>query len=387
MENKKLFIIIFLMALSLYFITGGRAFYNLSMLVLVVLLLNYLIVRNNIRKIDSNFVINREEHVVLDEISFKYILVNKSIVPIYNSSVNLVLSEDFGLFSTRLEDMSFRPNQIIELKRKFIAKRRGYYKIGKLEVQVSDLFNIFRKKRELDKSIYIKIYPKIIDFERLKEDYSGALGSINSSISSLNDFTNIRSFREYQIGDNLKNIHYKLSARNKKLYVKEFYESNYIDYTIITDGSFREKLRISSEEKSISISLSIAKYILSRSGQVQYIISNKSSLKQSLKNMEDFKLLYERILDSYFDSEISLGDYLKNYLRSMVTKTRFIIITSEIDKKLVGSLISMKNQANKIILYLIDCSDREVYRELILALESNDIRVLYIDEDIRLEYL
>lgn len=377
MSSKKSLIIILLLSSLLAFVTGGQTFYNSCIFVSVILSLNYGLVKNNIKKIDSNFVINREIHEVSDQVKFKYILVNKSIIPVYLAKINLILSKEFGILSSQVEDVSFKSNEIIELRRSFICEKRGYYEIGKLELSVSDLFGFFTKKRILDKSIYIKVYPKIVEIKNIETQVGGFLGNIRSSKSANDDFTNIRSIREYQIGDNPKNIHFKLSARMGKNYVKQFYASNYLDLIVLVDGFSNLEKNNSTEEKCISVSLSISKYILENLGELQYILNSKSNLNSKLKDISSFTNLIEDLVASSFEGDIELKDCLGNICRNIEKTSNFIIICRTIDESTHEKLKDMKKN-NNISIYLVDYIEEKESKLILEDLEISGISIHYI---------
>lgn len=392
MNNKRMLLIIFITSLFLAFITGGRSFYNTAIFLLIIFAINYFLVKNNLKKIDSNFAINREEHLVLEEVKFKYILVNKSIIPLHRAKINLILSKEFAMLSSETEILSFKANQIIELKRSFIIEKRGYYEIGKLELEVSDVFGIFVKRRELDKSINIKVYPRIKKLDKLKNEMSAFLGNVESNKSSLDDFTNIKSLREYVVGDNPRNIHFKLSARAGKTFVKNYYDSNYRELVILVDGELNaenisdSKKSNKSEELCVSLSLSISRYILENSGEIQYILTNKSNLNRKYKSIDAYSSLLEVLMLSAFDGEKSLNNYLGNILHNIRKTSSFLIVSRVMNEAIHDKLLSLKKQGSYICFYLVDVSYQKnslLSKELeylFLSLKASGISVFIIGD-------
>ena len=105
MKNKLYLLVILTLSLILAFVTGADTFYRAFIFILIVVIFNYILVIQNIKKIDSNFIINKETHSVGDPVKFEYILVNKSIIPIYNSKLTLILSKDFGYMDIESESL------------------------------------------------------------------------------------------------------------------------------------------------------------------------------------------------------------------------------------------------------------------------------------------
>ncbi|WP_010294285.1 DUF58 domain-containing protein [Clostridium senegalense] len=53
-------------------------------------------------------------------------------------------------------------------------------------------------------------------------DFNNKLENLSKKIINVKERDIVRDVREYRVGDNVKNIHWKLSAKQNRLYVKNY---------------------------------------------------------------------------------------------------------------------------------------------------------------------
>ena len=78
----------------------------------------------------------------------------------------------------------------------------------------------------------IVIYPKLIDIEKLESHSNRPLGESIKGTKLLNDYSRPYSVRDYEIGDPVKTIDWKSTAKTTKLKVKT-YEPSISDIFVI----------------------------------------------------------------------------------------------------------------------------------------------------------
>ncbi len=99
---------------------------------------------------------------------------------------------------------------------------RGGYDIGVSDVYVYDLFRLFRYR--LDVSLFRQIF--VLPRRLQLAGHSGAdpVSELTESVSRMSgsDNTEMSDIRQYQIGDSLRSIHWKLSSKTEELQVREY---------------------------------------------------------------------------------------------------------------------------------------------------------------------
>ena len=114
------------------------------------------------------------------------------------------------------------------------VKYRGEYLLGLERAEIYDLLRIFKMKIKLEPDCSAVIAPR-----RLNIDESSALcgDELDSSVTrvSFMDSSVFASVRKYEDGDLLKHVHWKLSAKQDELMVKQFEQNLGSSAVIITD--------------------------------------------------------------------------------------------------------------------------------------------------------
>lgn len=99
----------------------------------------------------------------------------------------------------------------------------GYYKIYIDKIVCYDLFQCFFRKKQVVFQNRFYIFPKLSN-EHIKIDKLSTVSHESFEYSSSKkgeDILEIFNIREYQQGDSIKNIHWKLSTKRSKFMVKE----------------------------------------------------------------------------------------------------------------------------------------------------------------------
>lgn len=101
----------------------------------------------------------------------------------------------------------------------------GVYSIGMKGMRISDFFGIFHRDAGTEGSCQVYVLPKIRDLEELNISRSAAAESSRETrVKTFNGYDYI-GVREYEPGDSMKQIHWKLSAHSAE-YMTRIYESN-----------------------------------------------------------------------------------------------------------------------------------------------------------------
>jgi hypothetical protein len=194
-------------------------------------------------------------------------LQNRFIFPI--SPIRIIgdfqsLTENEIGFSKKMLMTDAAPMNTTAVNLTFKLPFRGEYTVRLYEAQVFDLLKIFRLKRKLD------LVVKIIVLPRDKTPHGRGTEAETDSESPASVITPHRSntfnsLREYREGDSIRNIHWKLSAKQDELIVKQMEQSVnnsavvFSDFTADFGDSVLTRRMI---DAVLETSLGITKYIL-----------------------------------------------------------------------------------------------------------------------------
>lgn len=175
-----------------------------------------------------------------------------------------------------------------------LCRMRGVFQLGPVFAQSGDPFGIFRQRRQIDGASTLVVYPvalPLTQFGRVDGDLTG--GALQGE-RVLHTTTNVSGVREYLPGDTFNRIHWKSTARQRQLMVKEFELDPFADIWIVLDldertmaGSGVESV----EEYAVTIAATLSKYFLDENRAVGFVshgllLSPDRGTRQHLKILE-----------------------------------------------------------------------------------------------------
>ena len=102
------------------------------------------------------------------------------------------------------------------------CSQRGLYQIGPAQLRSRDLFGFFSSERLSPQKDYLLVYPKIVPLHELGLPAITPIGEVKGGSRMFQDVTRPSSVRDYQRGDPLRWVDWKLSAKSQRLQVRSF---------------------------------------------------------------------------------------------------------------------------------------------------------------------
>lgn len=169
-----------------------------------------------------NVVSGRANSVFAGELAtFELTLVNEAKYARHGVMVRFTASakEDTPFEGAALLRTDVRPSDRLQLSLPVRAQKRGWLQLGSVTVSTRFPFGMFRAWSNLDTQQSAIIYPTPQGSPHLPIDESVS-GSDGVSGGRGND--EYAGLRSYQVGDSMRQIHWKAAARTEELTVKEF---------------------------------------------------------------------------------------------------------------------------------------------------------------------
>lgn len=207
MTNRQIFFLIGLIsAILLALFTGGGQFiYFIAVTMLVVLVSSYfMVIWNSKKNMYLFFNISEEVLTVGDNLWIEYKLTNMSVLPAAYVLMTFVASKKLGEMEFASETAYYGPYQMITIRKNVTCKNRGFYTIGKLVVDIRDPLGLFERRVVFDRAIDLTVYPKVHDIQNFNLPAKEFFGRISVPMQTHEDFTSIKSIREYRWGTTLK---------------------------------------------------------------------------------------------------------------------------------------------------------------------------------------
>jgi len=166
--------------------------------------------------------------------------------------------------------MGFRSKETKHISYKVKAMKRGYYRLGPLMVSAGDLFGIREVSNRLPVD-YLTVFPAIIPLSHLGLPSRLPYGIIPTRQRIFEDPARPIGIRDYQSGDSIRHINWKVSAHHDDLLVRTFEPVKSLETLILLNldpSQYSRQTRYDGPEWAIVVAASIATHL---SGERQAI--------------------------------------------------------------------------------------------------------------------
>ena len=159
-----------------------------------------------------------------------------------------------------------------------VCKQRGRFQLGPVTATSGDPFGLFRRRIFMSSASELLVLPCVLPITNFALFTGGLPGRGRSSRRALQATTNATTIREYVAGDALSRIHWRSSAHNNKLMVKEFDLDPAVDAWIFLD--LHEDVQAgegedSTDEYGVTIAATVATYLLRQDLSVGMIVNGE----------------------------------------------------------------------------------------------------------------
>lgn len=160
---------------------------------------------------------------------------------------------------------TLRPRERVQFAYALTCTRRGYYRVGPLQLTSGDLFGLADVQARDAGSHFLTVYPRIIPLASLSLPSRLPFGTLASRQPMFEDPARLRGVRDYQPGDSQRRINWKASAHANSLLVKQFSPAISLESVIFLNlalNEYERQRRYSASEWAIVLAASVATYLV-----------------------------------------------------------------------------------------------------------------------------
>jgi uncharacterized protein (DUF58 family) len=162
--------------------------------------------------------------------------------------------------------VSLQPREKRSFTYQLTCRSRGWYEIGPLTVSVGDVLGISARQREYASMTHLTVYPKILSLDELGFPSKSPFGVLRARQPLYEDPARVVGIRDYQIGDSLRRINWKASARSGVLQVRRLEPAMTLQTVIFLNVFLPDYERRSSygaAEVGVVVAASLANHLVS----------------------------------------------------------------------------------------------------------------------------
>lgn len=232
------------------------------------------------------------------------------------------------------------------------CRRRGFYVLGPMRFTSGDIFGFYPKSMHVSGPNRIIVYPRLYPVERMTIPSLQPMGEYQIRRRIIQDPSRTIGLRDYRPGDSLRRIHWKASARSRRLQVKTFEATTSFKTALfLSIESFLVPNPLPEEdfELAVSAAASIARFLVSHSSPVGVFVNTRcadSGQAVSLPpagSREQLPLLLEALAKVTPSCGEPFGGFLERERQHLAAGTTLVLLLGRPPESLPGLVLALKS--------------------------------------------
>lgn len=158
--------------------------------------------------------------------------------------------------------LSLSGRETVSFEYQIQGKQRGYYQIGPLTLRTGDLLGL-KTFTGISSAEYITVYPRILPIARLALPSRLPFGTVAAQRRVFADPARPVGVREYQTGDSIRHINWKVSAHTDDLAVKTYQPAISLESMILLNFDRNDYLkRLHNKEWAVEVAASLTAHLV-----------------------------------------------------------------------------------------------------------------------------
>lgn len=153
------------------------------------------------------------------------------------------------------------PRREITVDYRFVPLRRGELHLGPVTLERRDPWGLFHRRVSVAAQMTVLVHPRVlpVDISLSGNRIGPEGGSADRDVLGSNQF---HTLREYVVGDELRQIHWRSSARTQKLMVKQLVDNPLPRALVVLDNEARVYTSTTDYEQAVDAAASIASAVV-----------------------------------------------------------------------------------------------------------------------------
>lgn len=241
--------------------------------------------------------------------------------------------------------------------------RRGYFTFGPATLRSGDLLGFFHKETSQEKLDHLLVYPRIVPLEDLGIPSRDPFGDLRVRSHLFEDPVRVVSTRDYSYGDPLKRIHWKATARLRRLQSRVFEPTTTVDLALFLDvrtvepplyGRVHQLL-----ETGIIAAASIGSHAIAKGYRIGLYVNEPYRYTGRIMKLppSDHPDQLRRVLEALAQVQgvplFALEQLLNNEARSLPWDTTLVVVTAVANEPLLAAVNRFRRAGRRVALILV----------------------------------
>ncbi|MBI4339985.1 MAG: DUF58 domain-containing protein [Chloroflexi bacterium] len=241
-----------------------------------------------------------------------------------------------------------------------VCQRRGHYFLGPAQIRSGDVFGMFSNELRMERDLLLAVYPRVLPLVLLRLPAQEPYGSVRLHKSLLEDVTRPVGSREYVVGDSLRHIHWKTTARTGQLQTRVYDASTapnfVVFYGVRTVEPPLQGSRPHLLELGVLTATALVNYALENGYPVGLYVNQTSRLTSHLlqvppsSNPDQLTRVLEVMAQVHPEESRSLAAMVSERSRSLPWGTTIVVVAAVIDEATYTTLLRLRRAGRAVAL-------------------------------------
>ncbi|MCI0439649.1 MAG: DUF58 domain-containing protein [Chloroflexi bacterium] len=310
-----------------------------------------------------------------EEVNITISVTNKKPVPLAMLNIEDELPHEITIVDA---DISVSPNpnavilrhstsvawyERIRWQYRMTASRRGFYRLGPVRMESGDLFGLFSNSKTETSHDYLLVYPRVYPLPELRFPAARPLGEVRGGIRIYEDAARPSGLRDYQVGDPLKIVDWKSSARMQRLQVRTYEPSSNMTVILVvvveTAARYWEGYSPAGLERLITAAASVASYAAERQYSLGLfsngtpVLADRPMKIAPNSSPEQLTIILEALATIRPIAMGLMAGQLAEQVRRFPLGATLVIVAALISEHLVDAIISLRNSGHGVVVIYV----------------------------------
>jgi uncharacterized protein (DUF58 family) len=229
------------------------------------------------------------------------------------------------------------------------TRQRGIFDVRPIEVTRRDSFEFFRASRQHGEPERIWVYPRVLGFRTLPTGQTRHLEGPSSDVSPQGNIT-FHRLREYVVGDDLRLVHWRSSARTGTLVVKHNVDTSQ-PYTAVLVDQRPDRYTEAAFEEAVDVAASVVVCSSANKAPVELRLTDGTRLGGP--RLREPVPLIDHLTGVGPDADGSLQTQLIALRRSR-GGTSFVLVTGVLEHTDLPFVSALRRRFDRLVVVSID---------------------------------
>lgn len=282
------------------------------------------------------------------------------------SGIKIFFFSDFSYIEKLPERITYEllPGDKYQYETSFVCKYRGEYEIGIKAVEIYDFLGLFSLKCDVRETKKIIAAPRLVKLDELKN-----IGDISTKMqrqaqqraAEPDVFT-----REYVSGDAIKQIHWKVTAREQKLMSRKLTGQERQGAALFFDTrriSNKDQIYLPVENRVLETVLALAYFLVGRNIPVSSLCYQGEFRCREVYDTGSMEGFYTEISDTRFQSGSALHDQMKAAVSGgrLMDKWILFLVLQEMDSSIMETIFHLSESGMVVVAYVVTTENIEEF--------------------------